>query len=416
MDRIKPKSKVSQLKRPAIIGAVLLALIGGGVTLASIDFRTRRVDRTTLSIATVQQGTMEVKVAANGQLLSKHIEQLAAQVSGRVAKADLKPGAVVHVGDLLVELANPQLTAAAEEAQSAWEGAVAELQASEAELQTNMMNHEVVLTQVQFNAEKAKAKNEADRELAKNGLISDIELRRSQLDLSQLNKTYEIEAKRLQKVRGNIEVQLSVKRSRVAQLARALERAKTQAADLNIVAGINGVVQAISVEAGQQLQPGSPIGRIARQDQLYAELKVPAREATQVRAGQNVAVDTRNGIVRGTVSRIDPGVTDGTVIVDVELQGTLPAGARPQLEVEGTIYISQIPNTLYVAKPAYVKNDAAMAVYKLDPTGRYATRVNIQAGQVSLQSLQVLQGLRAGDRIITSEVDEWQDQDRIKLE
>ena len=416
MDRIKPKSKFSQLKRPAIIGAVLLALIGGGVTLASIDFRTRRVDRTTLSIATVQQGTMEVKVAANGQLLSKHIEQLAAQVSGRVAKADLKPGAVVHVGDLLVELANPQLTAAAEEAQSAWEGAVAELQAAEAELQTNMMNHEVVLTQVQFNAEKAKAKNEADRELAKNGLISDIELRRSQLDLSQLNKTYEIEAKRLQKVRGNIEVQLSVKRSRVAQLARALERAKTQAADLNIVAGINGVVQAISVEAGQQLQPGSPIGRIARQDQLYAELKVPAREATQVRAGQNVAVDTRNGIVRGTVSRIDPGVTDGTVIVDVELQGALPAGARPQLEVEGTIYISQIPNTLYVAKPAYVKNDAAMAVYKLDPTGRYATRVNIQAGQVSLQSLQVLQGLRAGDRIITSEVHEWQDQDRIKLE
>jgi hypothetical protein len=143
---------------------------------------------------------------------------------------------------------------------------------------------------------------------------------------------------------------------------------------------------------------------------------VPAREATQVRAGQNVAVDTRNGIVNGVVTRVDPGVTDGTVIVDVDLQGALPAGARPQLEVEGTIYISRIPNTLFVAKPAYVKNGAAMAVYKLDPTGRYATRVNIQAGQVSLQSLQVLQGLRAGDRIITSEVDEWQDQDRIKLE
>ncbi|HJQ39683.1 MAG TPA: HlyD family efflux transporter periplasmic adaptor subunit [Thermoanaerobaculia bacterium] len=416
MDRVRPKSKFAQLKRPAIIGVVLLVVIGGGVTLASIDFRTHRVDRTTLSIATVQQGTMEVRVAANGQLLSQHIEQLAAQVPGRVAKADLKPGAVVHAGDVLVELANPQLTAAAEEAQSAWEGAVAELQAAEAELQTNMMNQEVVLTQVHFNAEKAKAKAEADQALAKNGLISDIELRRSQLDLSQLNKTYEIEASRLQKVRGNIAVQLAVRRSRVAQLARAMERAKTQAADLNIVAGIHGVVQAINVEAGQQLQPGSPIGRIARQDQLYAELKVPAREATQVRAGQNVAVDTRNGIVSGIVTRVDPGVTDGTVIVDVELRGALPAGARPQLEVEGTIYITQIPNTLYVAKPAYVKNGAAMAVYKLDSTGRYATRVNIQAGQVSLQSLQVLQGLRAGDRIITSEVDEWQDQDRIKLE
>ena len=415
MDRVRPRSRFAQLKRPAIIGSAVIVLVGGGVTLAGIDFRTHRVDKTALSIATVRQGTMEVKVAANGQLLSKHIEQLAAQVPGRVAKADIKPGAVVRVGDVLVELANPQLTAGAEEAQSAWEGAVAELRAAEAELQTNMMNQEVVLTQVQFNSEKAQAKADSDEALSRNGLISDIELKRSQLDLSQLKKTYEIEAGRLQKVRGNIAVQLAVKQSRVAQLARALERARSQAADLKVFAGINGVVQAISVEAGQQLQPGSPIGRIAQQDQLYAELRVPAREATQVQSGQQVMIDTRNGLVNGAVTRVDPGVTDGTVIVDVELRGALPAGARPQLEVEGTIYISRIPNTLYVGKPAYVKNDAAMAVYKLDPTGRYATRVNIRAGQVSLQHLQVLQGLRAGDRIITSEVDEWQDQERILL-
>jgi multidrug efflux pump subunit AcrA (membrane-fusion protein) len=415
MDRVRPRSRFAQLKRPAIIGSAVIVLVGGGVTLAGIDFRTHRVDKTALSIATVRQGTMEVKVAANGQLLSKHIEQLAAQVPGRVAKADIKPGAVVRVGDVLVELANPQLTAGAEEAQSAWEGAVAELRAAEAELQTNMMNQEVVLTQVQFNSEKAQAKADSDEALSRNGLISGIELKRSQLDLSQLKKTYEIEAGRLQKVRGNIAVQLAVKQSRVAQLARALERARSQAADLKVFAGINGVVQAISVEAGQQLQPGSPIGRIAQQDQLYAELRVPAREATQVQSGQQVMIDTRNGLVNGAVTRVDPGVTDGTVIVDVELRGALPAGARPQLEVEGTIYISRIPNTLYVGKPAYVKNDAAMAVYKLDPTGRYATRVNIRAGQVSLQHLQVLQGLRAGDRIITSEVDEWQDQERILL-
>ena len=415
MDRVRPRSRFAQLKRPAIIGSAVIVLVGGGVTLAGIDFRTHRVDKTALSIATVRQGTMEVKVAANGQLLSKHIEQLAAQVPGRVAKADIKPGAVVRVGDVLVELANPQLTAGAEEVQSAWEGAVAELRAAEAELQTNMMNQEVVLTQVQFNSEKAQAKADSDEALSRNGLISGIELKRSQLDLSQLKKTYEIEAGRLQKVRGNIAVQLAVKQSRVAQLARALERARSQAADLKVFAGINGVVQAISVEAGQQLQPGSPIGRIAQQDQLYAELRVPAREATQVQSGQQVMIDTRNGLVNGAVTRVDPGVTDGTVIVDVELRGALPAGARPQLEVEGTIYISRIPNTLYVGKPAYVKNDAAMAVYKLDPTGRYATRVNIRAGQVSLQHLQVLQGLRAGDRIITSEVDEWQDQERILL-
>jgi len=398
-----------------LIAAALLAVISGGVMLAGIDFSTQRVDRTKVSIETVQRGTMEIRVSANGQLLSKRIEHFAAQVPGRVAKADIKPGAVVQAGQVLVELANPQLTAGAEEAQSAWEGAVAELQAAEAELQTNMLNQEVVLIQVQFNAEKAQAKTEADEALARSGLISGIELKRSQLDLSQLRKTGDIEARRLQKVRDNIQVQLAVRKSRVAQLARALERARAQAADLKVVAGISGIVQAINVEVGQQLQPGSPIGRIARQDLLYAELRVPAREATQVRAGQKVLVDTRNGTVDGIVTRVDPGVTEGTVVVDADLVGAPPPNARPQLQVEDVVYISQLPNTLYVGKPSYVKNDAAITVWKLDPSGRYATKVTIQAGKVSLNHLQVLNGLQAGDRIITSEIDEFQDQQRILL-
>ncbi|MEO8380302.1 MAG: HlyD family efflux transporter periplasmic adaptor subunit [Acidobacteriota bacterium] len=415
MDRTIPKSKTVRIKRVVLISAVVIALIGGGVVLASIDFSTQRVDRSTLSIETVQQGAMEIKVGANGQLLSRHIEQLAARVPGRVARADIKPGALVEPGQVLVELANPQLIASAEEAQSAWEGAVAELQASEAELQTNVLNQEVVLTQVQFNGEKAKAKAEADEALSRAGLISGIELKRSQIDLSSLTQTYAIEASRLKKLRDNIQVQLAVRRSRVTQLARALDRARAQAGDLKVIADIRGVVQAINVEVGQQLQPGSPIGRIAQQDALYAELKVPAREATQVQAGQSAIIDTRNGIVNGIVTRVDPGVTDGTVVVDVALQGALPAGARPQLPVEGTIYISQLKNTLYVGKPAYVKNDASMTVYKLDPSGNYATKVPVRTGKVSLNYLQVLEGLRAGDRIITSEIGEWQDQERILL-
>jgi multidrug resistance efflux pump len=415
MDRAITKSKVSQLKRPAVIAAVVVALIGGGIVLANIDFSTRRVDRATLSVETVQHGLMEVKVSANGALLSHRIEQLAAQVSGRVAQADIKPGAVVRMGQVLVELANPQLTGSAEEAQSEWEGAVADLQASEAELRTNVLNQEVALTQVQFNLEKAKAKTESDEALSKAGLLSEIELKRSRLDQGQLKQTYGIETSRLKMLRDNVQVQLAVKKSRVTQLARALDRARAQVTDLHVVAGIDGIVQAINVEVGQQLQPGSPIGRIAQQGQLYAELKVPAREATQVQAGQRVVVDTRNGTVEGVVTRVDPGVTDGTVVVDVTLQGVMPAGARPQLPVEGTIYVSQLPNTLYVGKPSYVKDGAAISVYKLDPSGDYATRVTIKAGQVSLNYLQVLEGLKAGDRIITSEVGEWQDQERILL-
>lgn len=415
MDRIRTMPEVSPWKRAVLIGAAACVALSGGVMLANIDFSTQRVDRTTLRIETVQRGVMEVKVGANGQLLSRDVEQLAARVPGRVAKADIKPGTFVEAGQLLVELTNPQLLASAEEAQSAYEGAQAELQAAEAELHSNMLNQEVVLTQVRFNTEKAAAKTEADEALASNGLISGIELRRSRLELAQLRTTSDIETRRLQKVRGNIGVQLAVKRARVAQLARALERARTQSADLKVVAGIRGIVQAIDVEVGQQLQPGSPIGRIARQDQLYAELKVPAREATQVRIGQNVVVDTRNGTVDGVVARVDPGVTDGTVVVDVALRGPLPPGARPQMQVEGIVYITQLPNVLYVGKPSYVKSDAAITVYKVDPAGRYATKTTIQAGTVSLSHMQVSRGLQAGDRIITSETGEWQGQDRILL-
>jgi HlyD family secretion protein len=415
MDRVIPKSNNVWVRRSLGIGGLVVALISGGVLFANIDFTTQRVDRTTLSIATVERGTMEVSVAANGQLVSSRIEHLAARVPGRVARADIKPGAVVEAGQVLVELTNPQLIASAEEAQSAWEGAIAELQAADAELQTAVMNQEVVLTQVRFNAEKANAKTEADEALSGAGLISAIELKRSRLDAAQLKETAVIEASRLAKLRGNVHVQLAVKQARVAQLARALERARAQTADLNVRAEIGGIVQAMHVDVGQQLDPGSPIGRIAQQDGLYAELKVPAREATQVQPGQKVSVDTRNGVVHGVVSRVDPGVTEGTVIVDVDLEGALPAGARPQLEVEGKIYIARIPNTLFVSKPAYVRSDAAITVYKLDPAGRYAERVAVQAGKVSLHSLQVLGGLRAGDRIITSEIGEWRSQTRVLL-
>ncbi len=415
MDLARPQSKAKAIKRTVLIGVLILLVIGGGVTLASIDFNTQRVNRDKLTVETVQHGTLEIKVSANGQLLPKNIELIASQVTGRVSKTDVKAGDAVKTGQLLVELTNPQLIASAEEAYSAWEGAVTDLQASEAELHTNSLNQEVVVIQAQFNLEKAQLQLDAETKLIGQHIVSDIDFKRSQLNVAQLIKTRDIEEVRLRTIRDNIKVQLAVGKSRVTQLARALDRAKNQAANLKIVAGIDGTVQAIGVDIGQELQPGSPIGRIAQHAQLYAELKVPAREATEVQAGQNVVVDTRNGTVKGIVTRIDPGVTDGTVIVDADLQGELPAGARPQLPVEGIIYLSQLPNTLYVGKPAYVKTNADIAVYRLDAANRYATRVTIKAGKVSLNYLQVLEGLQAGDRIITSEIGEWQDKERILI-
>jgi multidrug efflux pump subunit AcrA (membrane-fusion protein) len=416
MDYNRPQSRVFRTKRIALAATAAIAVVGGGVALASIDFSSHRVEREKLTIETVQRGTMEVKVSANGLLLPKHVEQIASQVTGRVARVYVKPGDVVTARQLLVELSNPQLIASAEEAYSAWEGAAADLQASEAELRANLLNQEIAVTHAQFNLEKAQLQLEADANLVRQQIVSELDFKRSKLNVAQLTKTHAIEEGRLATTRANVRVQLAVRQARMTQLARALDRAKDQVASLRIVAGIDGIVQAIGVDVGQQLQPGSPIGRLAQRNRLYAELQVPAREAGEVHPGQHVIVDTRGGTVSGVVTRVDPGVTNGTVAVDVELRGELPAGARPQLPVEGIVYVTRLPNALYVGKPAYVKSNGDMSVYKLDADGRYATRVGVKAGKLSVDHVQVLAGLKAGDRIITSEIGEWQDKERILID
>jgi multidrug efflux pump subunit AcrA (membrane-fusion protein) len=416
MDRVRAQPRSSQSFKTIALaaGAVAIVLVGG-MTLANIDFTSKRVDRSRVSIETVHRGTMEIKVSANGQLLPRNVEYIAAQVDGRVAKTYVKPGAVVTAGQILVELTNPQLVDSAAEAYSAWEGSVTQAKASEAELQTSLLNQQVVRTEAQFNLERAEVKLEAETRLLGQHVFPEIDYKRDQLTVTQLKETVKLEEGRLQKMRDNIKVEQAVKQSRVTELARALDRARNNVANLKVVSGIDGIVQVLGVDVGQQLTPGSPIGRVAQIDKLYAELKVPARDASDVRVGQTVVVDTHNGTVNATVTRVDPAVTDGVVTVDADLTGALSQGARPQLPVEATVYISRIPDTLYVGKPAYVRSDSAMSVYRLDTEGRYAARVTIQSGKLSVNYLQVLGGLHEGDRIITSDYGPWQDKDLILI-
>lgn len=415
MDRSRPKSKKALVKKLVFLSMAIIVLVWGAITIAKIDFNSRRVDRDNLLIETVQRGPMEIKVSANGQLLPKNIELIASQVSGRVGKLHVLPGDTVAKGQLMAELTNPQLIASAEEAFSAWEGAVADQQSFEVDLQNSLLNQESITMQAKFAYERAQLQLEAETQLIDSNIIPEIDYKRTRLNVAQLKEMFAIESTRLQKSRSNMEAQLAVKKARVTQLARALDRANNAVNDLQVIAGIDGIVQEMTIEVGQQLLPGGPIGRIAQQDQLYAELKVPARQAGEVSVGQNVLVDTRNGTVDGAVERIDPGVTDGTVIVDVNLEGTLPKGARPQLQVEGIIYIAQITDTLYVGKPNYIKADATVALYKLDEQGQYAERLNVEVGKVSVNHVQIIDGLLPGDQIIISDSSDWQDHDKILL-
>jgi HlyD family secretion protein len=324
MDRVKAPNLARKYRKWAGVAAVVLAV--GAVTAAvlRVDFSSQRVDRQKVSLETVQRGTMEVKVAANGELRSREVEQLTAQVQGRVVKMSARPSDAVRPGQSLVELTNPQLLTLAEEARSAWEGSVREKQASLADLQSRLLFQDGVVVQAKFNHEKARLQLEPDSSGVDDGIISKNDYKRSQLNVAQAEQLDAIEVDRAKLIRAIISVQMSVADSKVCQVARAHERANEQAANLRIVSGLAGAVQAIDVEIGQQVQPGMPVGRIARQDRQYAELKVAIRHAVEVKLGQPVTVDTRSGTIEGSVSCIDPGVAQGAIIVQVDLKGGCP--------------------------------------------------------------------------------------------
>lgn len=392
---------------------MLVGCVGGA--LAFTDFSTARVDPANLTISTVEQGTLEIKVRGSGQLLPKNVESLSAQVSGRVVRKLVEPGDAVKAGQVLLELANPKLVVTAEEAESAWEGAVTELRATESELKTDLLNQEVALTQAKFALQSAQLQLQAESELKQANLVPDVQYQRTKLSVVQLKQALDIGQDRVNAIRANIKIQVAVKQAKVTELARALERAKGDVRNLKVVAGIDGTVQAFKLNIGQELAAGESVGRIAQAGLLYAELKVPAGDSADVQTGQAVQIDTHNGVVNGEVTRVDPAITDGTVVVDVGLKDALPAGARPQLAVDGDIYLLRLPNAVYVRKPPYAKNNTNVPVYKVDAAGKYADRLVVQSGKLSLTTMQVLRGLKAGDRIITSEAGDWQGKDRIRI-
>ncbi len=384
----------------------------------SVDLTTFRIDRDKIRIGIVQRGDFEVKVHANGVLLPRNVEWIASQVEGRVKRLHVYAGDAVTEGQLLLELSNPALVTAADEARSAYDGSRAQLNARRADLQTQLLNQKSLLLKTKFELQSARLQLDAERQLRErpNPPVAEIDFRRTQLNVQQLEETLVIEKEKLEKSYSNMDAQLAAEKAKVAQQAKILERAEDKVADLHVRAGMDGVVQEFPLKPGQRLNPGDDIARIARQDQLYAELEVPARQATDVSVGQLVLIDTRNGEVNGKVSRVDPAVSGGTVIVDVTITDTLPKGTRPELTIDGIIYVAQIANALYVDRPAFSKKDSRLMLYRLDADNQYADRVAVELGTISANRVEVLSGLAAGDQIVLSDSNDWKTRTRINIQ
>jgi HlyD family secretion protein len=366
-------------------------------------------------IGTVERGTLVRQVRGHGTLVPVDLRLVQAQTAGRVDRIHVDPGARVTADDVLLELTDPEVERSAVDAESALRRAEAELESLRVTLLSTELDQRAEAAAVEAEYVRATLQAEANRELSEKGLISDIHRRSSEALAEAIATRREIEVLRQEMtVQGNRAL-LDAKRAEVEQ-QRALHRLRARQLDaLSVRAGIDGVVQEVPVEIGQQVTAGAMLARVAEPNRLEAELRVPATRARDVRPGLQVSVDTRNGLMDGTVTRVDPSVREGTVTVEVRLDGPLPDGARPDLAVDGTVEIDRLNDVLFVGRPVQSQERATVGLYRLESDDDHASRVQVELGRASVDTIEIVRGLEGGDRVILSDSSRWDDHDRIRL-
>lgn len=404
-----------QQKRWMSSVAIAVAVVALGILVATLEPAAPSVDRAALYIDRVERGDLLLQVRGPGVLVPREIRWISAASEARVDRVLVKPGAQVTADSVLVEMSNPELSQQVEEARAQIAAAEADHAALKVQLQSQVLDQRANLASARADYEGARLEAEAQAELANEGIIPAIEFRRAELAAEQLKVRLEVEQERVANVKDSVDAQLRAAEARLQQLRRNLALREQQFANLHVRAGIDGVLQALEVESGQRVTPGTNIARVARPDELMAELRIAETQAKDIRLEQPVQIDTRNGIVAGKVTRIDPAVRNGTVQVDVELLDALPPGARPDLSVDGTILIEQLENVLHVGRPAYGQSGSTLRLFRLDPESGDAARVPVELGKVSVNRVQIVNGLQEGDRVVLSDTSQWDDHDRIEL-
>ena len=416
MDIPRPDFRQKQrLKTVLYTSGAVVVIVAATVALSRLEPAAPSVPRASVWIDTVHEGEMLRQVRGPGNLVPREIRWIPAQTAGRVERIIVRPGAIVEPDTVLVEMSNGDLLQQAEEARFALEGAEADLVDTELRLRSQQLDQRAGVGVARAEYEGARLRSEAEAELFEDGIVSAIDHEISKLSVEQLRLRLEIEEERLSQFSATMDAQLTGARARVDQARNLYDRRLDQIESLNVRAGVDGVLQELQVEEGQQVTLGSNIGRVARPDDLQAELRIPESQARDVQIGQRVDVDTRNGVVEGVVTRIDPAVQSGTVQVDVELKGPLPRGARPDLSVDGTIEIERLEKVVYTGRPAFGQAESTIQLFKLEADGAHAVRVPVRLGRSSVSEVEIVQGLTPGDQVILSDTSSWDDYDRIRL-
>ncbi|MCA9438373.1 MAG: HlyD family efflux transporter periplasmic adaptor subunit [Candidatus Omnitrophica bacterium] len=401
--------------RLLIAVVVLTLVIAAGIAYNRLEPAAPTIEKSSVFIDTVVRGDMVRKVRVSGRLVPIDIRWLTPATNGRVERTLLEPGAIVGPDTILLELSNPELELAVEEANLNFKSSESELEAKKVEFDKELLDLETSAARIEADLAEAKLRAESDKELAKDGLISELQLEVSTVRAEELAKLREIEERRV-----GIQKQYSDNLQRVlaAQVdqASALYNLKQHQLDaLKVRAGFKGVLEQLMVEEGQQVDVTTDLAKISDPDRLKAVVRIDQNQVREVSIGLPVEIDLRNSVLKGRVSRIDPSVQEGTVNVDVTLEDPLPPGARSDQTLSGEIEIETIPDSLYVGRPVYGQPGATVSLFKLNSEGVEATRVSVELGRGSAKTIEVVNGLAEGDRIILSDMNEWDKVDRVRL-
>ena len=397
----------------SIAGVVVVGLITYG--FSRLETAAPPVDRATVWLDTVKRGEMVRQVRGPGTLVPEEIRYISISTEGTVDRIVILPGPSVEPDTVILELTNPQLEQSTRDAELALRAEEAEYVGLRVRLESELLNDQAAAAKVESDYRQALLQTEADERLFQDSLIPELTYKKSKLRADELANRNEIEKRRLAIASEAVEAQLAAKRARLEQ-TRALYRLRVeQLGDLKVKAGIAGVLQEVPVDVGERVPSGTVLAVVARPDKLKTELRIAETQAKDIVVGQNAKIDTRNGVIAGRVVRIDPSVREGTVTVDVALIGELPTGARPDLSVDGTIEIERLENVLYVGRPAYGQAGSTITLFKLHEDGRTATRVPVELGKSSVNTIEIIRGLEIGDQVILNDISQYEDFDRIRL-
>jgi len=419
MDIQRPASVARQKKLRRISFAVAGVLVVGlvSVVLARLKPAAPTVERATVWVDTVKRGSMQVNVRGLGTLVPVDEARriIPAVTQGRVERIVLRPGAIVEPDTIVLEMTEPTLQQSMSEAEQQLRAAEADYKSLEAKLETERLSQRAIAATIEADYKNAELQKAVDSNLHKEGLLAQIQMDQSTVRAASLGQRNKIEQERVQVTEANVKAQLLAQQARIDQL-RSMKTLRQQQVDqLKVRAGMNGVLEQVTVNVGQQVTPGLNLARVADPTRLKAELRIAETQARDLAIGQKAKVDTRNGVIDAKVIRIDPAAQQGTVTVDVELIGELPRGARPDLSVDGEIEIVRLDNVLHVGRPAFGQEQSTVGLFKVDPTTGEASRAQVQLGRSSVNTIEILGGLAEGDQVVLSDMSAWDQFPRIRL-